>query len=277
VTCGGVGGGGLGGGSEFDVWVSFVATATSMNVTTDPSPSGTDSSFVVWDACGGNKIGCAEDIFYGPPGSGTSNYLGDTCVGGLNIGATYYVQLGAWCAGGQCGIPGYMGSCGVYDITVSDAGICGDSILDCGEQCDPPDGLHCNGKCQWICGDSVVQSPEDCDPPGLCCSANCRFVIICGNGCVEGAETCDDGNLISGDGCDSTCQREEYCGDGIVNGLEECDGTALPLCPGGSYCALNCICVVGIPAVSEWGLAVLTLIGLVSGTILFGRRRAAVR
>jgi len=33
---------------------------------------------------------------------------------------------------------------------------------------------------------------------------------------------------------------------------------------------------VGIPAVSEWGLAVLTLIGLVSGTILFGRRRVAV-
>ena len=56
---------------------------------------------------------------------------------------------------------------------------------------------------------------------------------------------------------------------------EECDGTALPQCPSGSYCATNCLCVVGIPAVSEWGLAVLTLIGLVSGTILFGRRRVA--
>lgn len=58
--------------------------------------------------------------------------------------------------------------------------------------------------------------------------------VICGNSNVESGEQCDDGNVISGDGCNSVC-KSENCGDGIVQSdlNEECDGTNL----NGSSCA----------------------------------------
>jgi cysteine-rich repeat protein len=293
--CGGVGGAGLGGGSLYDVWVSFVATATAHRVTTDPSPSGTDSSFVVWDACppGGNKIGCGEDISYVP---GSYNFLGDTCVGGLTIGAPYYVQLGAWAAGGTAAGPGYMGSCGVYDVTIGAAtgGTCGDGTISCvpsgnpgAEGCDDTnlvDGDGCDSNCTPTgCGNGILTAGEVCDDGNLAngdgCDSNCT-PTACGNGVVSVStgEQCDDGNLTDGDGCSSTCQLP-ICGDGIVDVGEDCDppGSLGAPCPAGGSCNSICKCLDGIPAVSEWGLAVLTLIGLVSGTILFGRRREAVR
>ncbi|MBI5504408.1 MAG: DUF4215 domain-containing protein [Deltaproteobacteria bacterium] len=44
----------------------------------------------------------------------------------------------------------------------------------------------------------------------------------CGNGVVDSTEQCDDGNLVEGDGCDSTCLATG-CGSQIVTGAEECD------------------------------------------------------
>jgi len=247
VQCGGVGG--LGGGTVLDVWVSFVATATEHRVTTDPSPSGTDSTFAVWDACGGNVIGCAEDITYNAP----PNYLGDTCVGGLTIGQTYYVQLGGWSAGGSA-IPGYTGSCGVYDVTIGAATgtTCGDGAVSCipgSEACDDgnaTDGDGCDSNCTPTgCGNSIITSGETCDDGNLNngdgCDSNCT-ATGCGNGIVTAGEDCDDGNLTNGDGCDSACRFE---GEPPV------------------------------PAVSEWGLLVLVLIGLTAGTVIFGRKQVA--
>ncbi len=46
-------------------------------------------------------------------------------------------------------------------------------------------------------------------------------IYECGNKKVESGETCDDGNVVSGDGCDSACQVE--CGNGQVDKGEECD------------------------------------------------------
>lgn len=262
-------GGCTSGNSLNDIWLSFVATATEHRIRTDVSSAGTDSDFIVYSGtCGSlTAIGCDED--------GVSPCcLSDTCVVGLTPGATYYVQLGAWgseadCCGQPPGIFNpYLFSCGLYhvDIEAAPAGTtCGDGIISCvaagypgAEECD--DGNTTDGDC---------------------CSATCQDEEICGNGCIEGAEQCDDHNLINGDGCSSTCKNEYRCGNNIIEPLnnppEVCDGTATPPCPDGSYCSLDCQCVEGIPAVSEWGLAVLTLIGLVSGTILFGRRRVAVR
>jgi hypothetical protein len=240
-------------GSLYDVWVSFVAPSTSARVRTDLSSAGTDSDYIVWDACGGNRIGCSEDDGTAP-GSGCC--LGNICVGGLTVGNTYYVQLGAWAAGQDLsgfGLPNpYLYSCGVYNIDIEAAGTCGDSVVDCGEQC---------------------------DPPGPCCSATCQNVIICGNGCIEGTEDCEGpGDPVCPGGaiCQADCTCPPIiCGNNLVEAGEECDGTGTPLCPEGSQCNRLCRCYTGIPAVSEWGLAVLTLIGLVSGTILFGRRRVA--
>ena len=56
---------------------------------------------------------------------------------------------------------------------------------------------------------------------------NIGFTVnpICGNGVVESGEACDDGNLVSGDGCNSSCQTESCFLSGtkiiINNGIEQ--------------------------------------------------------
>lgn len=229
-------GGCTSGGGLLDQWMSFIAPATSTRIRTDIGSTGTDSDYIVWTACGGTKIGCSEDE--APP------YLGNICVGGLTAGGTYYLQVGSW-----------ADNCpnGPYNVTIAAAGTCGDSVVDCG---------------------------EECDPPGPCCSATCLNAQTCGDNVKCGSEACDGSDDAACPGlCSANCTCNlPRCGDNLVNQTsEECDGTGVPLCADGSFCATNCLCVDGIPAVSEWGLAVLTLIGLVSGTILFGRRRVAVR
>jgi len=72
--------------------------------------------------------------------------------------------------------------------------ICGDAIVDPGEQCDVPGevgeysttiaGRQCNTVCKWgpYCGDGILQT--------------------------EYGEQCDDGNNVSGDFCSATCKNE---------------------------------------------------------------------
>jgi cysteine-rich repeat protein len=201
-----------GGNGDFDVWVSFVASAAAHRVRTDVASTGSDSSIEVYSGtCGSlTEIGCNGDI------SG-SNYLSDTCVGGLTPGETYYVRVGAY-------NDGQFGACaGNYAITVESApgSVCGDGAISC------------------------VANSEQCDDgntnPGDGCDENCRIEPICGNSVVEAGEQCDDGNVAPGDGCDADCQTE----------------------------------ISGVPAVSEWGLLVLVLIGLTVGTVMFGRKTQA--
>ena len=79
------------------------------------------------------------------------------------------------------------------------------------------------------------------DPTVLTCDPNPCPPGTCGNGVIDPPdEECDDGNTEPGDGCNAICQIEETF----------------------------------IPAVSEWGLLVMALLGLTVGTVLFGRRRA---
>jgi len=79
-----------------------------------------------------------------------------------------------------------------------------------------------------VCGNGVVNTGEQCDDSNLNnndgCSSAClvELQLICGNGVKEGTEICDDGNLNNNDGCNSTC-RAEYCGDGIKQTKEQCD------------------------------------------------------
>jgi len=48
---------------------------------------------------------------------------------------------------------------------------------------------------------------------------------VCGNSIVEAGEDCDDGNLVSGDGCDSSCQTEGGAGAGAGPGTGTGPGT----------------------------------------------------
>ena len=159
--------------------------------------------------------------------------------------ATIVLGLGLWAgaaahAAVRKGLaPAAPGSSGVP----GGSAICGNAIIDAGEQCDDGNttsGDGCSSKCQKEdCGNGVVDFGEQCDDgntsSGDGCSSTCRFEV-CGNGIIDAGEVCDDGNTVDGDGCNSDCQ-EEKCGNGVVDAGEECDdGNTTD----GDGCSANC-------------------------------------
>ncbi|MES0490394.1 MAG: immunoglobulin-like domain-containing protein [Leptospirales bacterium] len=57
-----------------------------------------------------------------------------------------------------------------------------------------------------------------------------NFIPVCGNNSLETGEQCDDGNIVNGDGCDSTCHNENIsflCGNGTIDQGEQCDDSNL--------------------------------------------------
>jgi len=112
--------------------------------------------------------------------------------------------------------------------------VCGNDILEPGEQCDDGNlfnGDGCNALCVIEeCGNNIIDDGEECDDGNTNnndgCSDICEIEIqICGNGSIETGEECDDGNTVNGDGCSNICLNEEvgYCGDGNIDEGEECD------------------------------------------------------
>lgn len=72
-----------------------------------------------------------------------------------------------------------------------------------------------------ICGNSLVDNGEECDVPGETgvysqtiagrqCTTQCQFGPYCGDGILQSpfAEECDDGNNTSGDFCSAICKIE---------------------------------------------------------------------
>ncbi len=120
-----------------------------------------------------------------------------------------------------------------------------------------------------------VTASDNCDPSPLsvCTAPGATDVTTAGGTFPPGTTlvTCsatDDCSNTS-TGC-SFNVRVPYCGDGIVDDGEYCDGTAGP-CP--DSCQSNCRCPTGqIPTVSEWGLGVTAILGLVIGMVMFAHR-----
>src|SRR5262249_47880318 len=97
---------------------------------------------------------------------------------------------------------------------------CNDAAHTCSARTPLADGTACgtgkicrSAQCvNTICGNGILEPGEECDPPnGLTCDANCKRITtpVCGNGIREGTEQCDDGNNLNLDGCDSSCKFEQ--------------------------------------------------------------------
>lgn len=135
--------------------------------------------------------------------------------------------------------------------------VCGDGMVDAGEDCDDGnnlDGDGCSANCtveegQPYCGDGMLDAGEECDDgnntDGDGCSANCTIeppAPFCGDGTLDDGEECDDGNAADGDGCSANCTIEpppsSFCGDGTLDDGEECDdgNTA-----NGDGCSSDCL------------------------------------
>lgn len=101
-----------------------------------------------------------------------------------------------------------------------------------------------------VCGDGIIEAGEECDPPAAdLCDPRCQLYPTCGNGLLDPGEQCEPPSTST---CDSSCQRIATCGDGIVDPLEQCD------LPNGLYCQ-NCQITAcgqcfGRPIVNEGGL-----------------------
>ena len=121
---------------------------------------------------------------------------------------------------------------------VAAASVCGNGILEGGEECDDSnrrDEDGCNSTCLLevgICGDGIVQSllGEQCEQSlhnlSLPYDCNrCRFLSrTCGDGVVDMGEECDEGlqNSTRPDNCRPDCSNWR-CGDGVLDTGELCD------------------------------------------------------
>jgi cysteine-rich repeat protein len=105
--------------------------------------------------------------------------------------------------------------------------VCGDSVMDEGEECDDgntTNGDGCSSDCMTeiappppVCGDGAMDEGEECDDGNTAngdgCSSDCMIETpttppCCGDGSLHDGEECDDGNTTSGDGCSSSCTLE---------------------------------------------------------------------
>jgi cysteine-rich repeat protein len=130
--------------------------------------------------------------------------------------------------GGETG----TGNTGDGDGDGDGGAMCGNGVIEDGEQCDLGAENSNDGGCTTACliascGDgNVYGGVEECDDGNPVetddCTSNC-LPASCGDGYVhEGVEACDDGNPVEDDGCTTTCVTG-ICGDAILQPGEQCD------------------------------------------------------
>ena len=127
---------------------------------------------------------------------------------------------------------GYVPSPGEFYVQVTDAST---KTFDPASAAVYVSDVRCDttgGGTDPVCGDGILQPGEECDDGNLSnkdgCLNDCLYAH-CGDGYIwSGVETCDDGNDSDRDACTNDCQPAA-CGDGFLwVGVEGCDdGNAL--------------------------------------------------
>ena len=207
----------------------------------------------------------------GPAGSAFSQ-CEPPCVNGVCVDSSCQCYVG-WqgidCSIAVCEPTCVNGFCSAPDVCTCNAGWTGDI---CDEPvCDPacvngvctgPDTCSCSaGWTGDICDDPICSNPcvhGTCTAPEVCtCDAGWTGATceqsVCGDGIIVGPEECDDNGTDNGDGCSSACLVEEGW---------RCSGEP-------SVCYPE-----GVPAITGWGVVVLSLLVLAVGTLVFMRRQA---
>lgn len=155
-------------------------------------------------------MGCPSDDV---PGSGESGDSGDGSSTGSSMTSPATVTMtGADSSSSADSTAGSSGATGDPDSSTGSTPMCGDGVVDEGEDCDDAgESEACNVDCSAsMCGDGVTNESagEACDDAGnsLLCDADCT-PSMCGDGTVNpiALEDCEDGNDDDFDFCSNTC------------------------------------------------------------------------
>ncbi|MCE9672079.1 DUF4215 domain-containing protein [Myxococcus stipitatus] len=160
-----------------------------------------------------NGDGCSNTCTVEPgySCSGTPTTCSTTCGDGVVAGAEVCddgnLESGDTCSprclwelGQPCNASGVCdsGLCNPNTDRCILANVCGNGMLDEGEQCDDANttaGDGCGTTCAIEAGYTCVGNPSTC-------------AVTCGDGVRAASEACDDGNTTPGDGCDAACAVE---------------------------------------------------------------------
>jgi cysteine-rich repeat protein len=163
-------------------------------------------------------------------GDGTACPRGTTCVAGACASPGQLTVCDGVSDGVSCIADRRTGACSGGVCTFA---LCGNQIVEPGEQCDDGnfvagDGCTPDCKSNETCGNGVVDVNEQCDDGNLDDHDGCQSICVrqhCGDAIVDPGEVCDDGNLAAGDGCTPDCKSLEVCGNDVIDFFiaEVCD------------------------------------------------------
>ena len=200
---------------------------------------------------------CGDGIVGGTEACDGNDLGGESCA---SMGATGTLRCAADCTFDTC-------ECTWEDFDQPEcdpdpSGVCGDHVIDRGEECDGSDyggeegwvpsceetvgiGYHgyvsCTPGCEldasacFLCGDGVVQDEEECDGPPtggdgapLACANAAEVPLACTNECTIDSSMCP------------------VCGNDVVEPGEACEALAVPTCEDAGYvggttsCSASC-------------------------------------
>ncbi len=211
----------------------------------------------------GPGTGCEANCTFSCTTSPNSCVTTDLCAGtntctaftSTNSSPGQKCQLGTPPPNGTACMNGGMCQNGVCQTA-----LCGNGVVDTGEQCDwgtanNITGSGCNPDCTFSC----TLAPSDSCPGSAACSANPEVcTVVSGPGSVSSTDKghkCDPGTVLAqcamcggGDICVGNVCKAHVCGDGCLTPPETCDP------PNGTTCDSNCqsiVCGNGIQQGSE--------------------------